>query len=151
MTDLPQPFATQSVPATAELADPVWITARVESLLGHWARFLPKDEPEMTYRMRMADWRDALGDLPQEAVEMACAKWIREAKWMPSPKEIRDLAKSCLFWPQPARSGDPVKVGKPIPVVTGQRAAELASEVFGANVPAHIVSLVEVMKRRDAS
>jgi len=127
MTDLPSQWVTPSVPATAATASPEWITARVETLLAHFFQF---DEPTEVYRMRMADWRETLGDLPQDAIELATrARLMSDSRVRPIPGEIRALAKSFILRP----AGPPdLRVVDDIPALDPARAAEIAAEVKGA-------------------
>lgn len=39
----------------------------------------------------VAAWEMALGDVPYEAVNAALTRYVRTAKWMPKPSEIRQL------------------------------------------------------------
>jgi len=96
-TDLPSQWVTPSVPRNAPVPDPEWLTIRIAALLSHY--FQP-DESNDEYRMRMADWRDALAGLPQQAIEMAVRDRIgSDCRARPVPGEIKAAAKAHIKRP----------------------------------------------------
>lgn len=61
------------------------MAARVEALLAHYWR----DGDEFTAEAMLADWVDALKNLPREAIEAAVASWLQdEPRIKPRPGDI---------------------------------------------------------------
>ena len=74
-----------------------WIGGRVLTLLNHYWR---EDDPaEMTAAIG-ADWADVLEGLPQDAIQKACVRYMRENSYKPKPADIYQLARE--FMPRPA-------------------------------------------------
>lgn len=148
MNELQRQWQTPSVPRDAQKPDPEWLTARVMSFLGHY--FQP-EETEMEFRMRMADWREDLEDLPQAAIEMAIKARRRSSdRARPTSGEIRELAKSFLLRSAPVADPAPFgpEVGKE--PVTGDAAIRIAQEVYGEEVPSNIIEMARLIKKREA-
>lgn len=88
------PFQQQStmrvVPISAEKPSAEWLTRTITALL---SIYYQPDEDEDIFRLQMALWRDALSDLPQQALEMAIRERTRSSsRSRPVPGEIRELA-----------------------------------------------------------
>lgn len=67
-----------------------WISGRAATLLSHY--FVP-DRAVPLAAAAFGDWIDILGDLPRDAVQEACLKWLRtEPRKRPGPGDIRELA-----------------------------------------------------------
>ena len=75
------------------------MTARIYSLMFHFFR---DDMPLEVRAMFIADYNDALGDLPQAAIKQAISERIRSAdRRKPNAGEIRKRAKELLERPAP--------------------------------------------------
>lgn len=148
MTDLPQQWQTPNVPANAQRPDMEWLTARVMSFLGHY--FQP-NESEVEFRMRMADWREDLADLPREAIEKAMVARRRSTdRTRPTPGEIRSLAQSYILRAEQPTSehhfGPTVEKDQ----ITPERARALVRESDGAIV-LNLVKAWEARKEQDGA
>ena len=90
MSDLPIRWRWREVETNAKPPSEEWLTARVTALLAH---FFQRDDPEAISLLVMADWIDALSDVPQEAIQQAIAERIRQSdRRKPIPGEIRERA-----------------------------------------------------------
>lgn len=74
-----------------------WIGGRVATLLNHYFR---PDDPDMMSAAIGKDWADVLEGLPQDAIQRACVRYLRdEPRRKPTPGDIYRLAK--LEMPRP--------------------------------------------------
>lgn len=93
-------------------------------LLSHYYR--PEIDPDVE-RAQMKDWFAVLSPFPQEAVEYACAHYLRnQPNRRPTPAEIRNRAVS---WMEAHRPPAIPKMDEPPRErITAERAAEICAE-----------------------
>lgn len=127
-----------------------WLTARVVTLLAH---FYQRDLADPIMEAMVEDWKNALGDLPAEAVQMAIrARLASTDRRTPIPGEIRAAALSfCHSEPPRMVVDNDAPYSREVDIVKADRAAELARDVFGDDVPPHIQNMVDVIGEREGN
>lgn len=86
-------YKWQAVATDAPRPSARWTAMEVMALL---SLYYQPDIPEGVDEMAMANWIEALADLPQDAVKLGMKAWIRGETRRPTPADIRRLAESHL-------------------------------------------------------
>lgn len=83
-------------------ADPVWIMARVASLLDP---YFDKGTPQAIREIEAEDWADALAEFPKWAIQRACRWWKSDANGDRRKRPLEgDIAARCKFETQALRA-----------------------------------------------
>lgn len=129
MSDLPVSWISPVVETSAARPSSEWLMARVRTLLRHHFES-PMSEAEET--MMMADWLDALGDLPQTAIETAVRDVIRSpSRRRPMPGEVRARAEAYVRKPQNAKQRAPFgPMERPMTAAERERCNEMLNDLL---------------------
>ncbi len=117
------PYEMPKVPMTAPKPSPQKLAARIMAILQCF-QALPAD-PDLV-RLVVAEWRDALENLPDEALHRAFSQWRDTQKWAPKISEIKALARHHIAQELRAATTEPEPEKE---VISAERMREIANEM----------------------